>query len=276
MKRIMSIILAVGIVLNLFAQNSNFHVYLCFGQSNMEGHALAHTQDSMNVSDNLLAMATADYNVGSRKLGKWYKAIPPLCSNGKGLSPADYFGRTMLEYLPDGYKVGIINVSVGGCKIEAFMKDKIADYVANEAPDWMMGALAAYDNRPYDRLVEMARLAQKDGVIKGILLHQGESNMNDPEWTSKVKIVYESLLADLNLRAEDVPLLAGEVVHADMDGVCAGANEMINALPEKIPTAHVVSSSGLTTSEKLHFDAKGYRDFGRRYAMKMLSVGKGE
>jgi hypothetical protein len=47
----------------------------------------------------------------------------------------------------------------------------------------------------------MAKLAQKDGVIKGILLHQGESNTNDREWPNKVKGVYENLLKDLNLKA---------------------------------------------------------------------------
>lgn len=34
----------------------------------------------------------------------------------------------------------------------------------------------AYGGWPYGKLVEMARLAQQEGVIKGILLHQGESN----------------------------------------------------------------------------------------------------
>lgn len=68
---------------------------------------------------------------------------------------------------------------------------------------------------PYACLVEMAKLAQKDGVIKGILLHQGESNTNDKDWPLKVKGVYDNLLNDLGLSAANVPLLAGEVVHAD-------------------------------------------------------------
>ena len=45
-----------------------------------------------------------------------------------------------------------------------------------------------YDNHPYTRLVECAKAACRDGVIKGILLHQGESNSGDPSWPSKVKI----------------------------------------------------------------------------------------
>ena len=64
----------------------------------------------------------------------------------------------------------------------------------------------------------MAKLAQKDGVIKGILLHQGESNTNDKEWPNKVKGIYDNLIKDLNLKAEEVPLLAGELVNADQKG----------------------------------------------------------
>ena len=46
-------------------------------------------------------------------------------------------------------------------------------------------------------------------------MHQGESNTGDKEWPEKSKGVYENLLSDLNLKAEEVPLLVGEVVHAD-------------------------------------------------------------
>ena len=56
-----------------------------------------------------------------------------------------------------------------------------------------------YDGNPYARLVELGRKAQKDGVIKGILLHQGESNTNDSIWPQKVKKVYDKLLKDLDL-----------------------------------------------------------------------------
>jgi hypothetical protein len=38
-------------------------------------------------------------------------------------------------------------------------------------------------------------------------LHQGESNTGEEEWPAKVKDVYDNLLADLNLKAEEVPLL---------------------------------------------------------------------
>lgn len=272
MKRIFTAAIAILIACTMFAQDKNFHVFICFGQSNMEGAARPEKQDSLGISDRYLTMAAVDYQDGSRKMGKWYKAVPPLCRYRTGMTPVDYFGRTLIEYLPENSRVGVINVAVAGCKIEAFMKDSIDAYAKN-AQVWMKPILKAYGDRPYDRLVQLARKAQKQGVISGILLHQGESNTGDKDWPAKVKIVYESLLKDLNLKAEDVPLLVGEVVNADRGGACASANVMIDTIGRVIPTAHVISSSTLTNlPDHLHFNAAGYRAFGRRYAMTMLKL----
>jgi lysophospholipase L1-like esterase len=137
----------------------------------------------------------------------------------------------------------------------------------------MKGMINQYDGNPYGKLVEMAKIAQQSGVIKGILLHQGESNTNDSIWPAKVKAVYDNLLKDLNLDAKSVPLVAGEVVNSDQGGVCGSMNKIIDKLPETIPTAYVVSSAGCTDGpDNLHFNAEGYRELGRRYAATMLPL----
>ena len=249
-----------------------FYIFLCFGQSNMEGYPGIKPEDKEGIDNRFQVLAGADIPELGRKTGNWYTAVPPLCRGYAGLCPADYFGRTMVENLPGDIRIGVINVSVGGCKIELFKEDTRQDYIAT-APSWMIGILKLYGNNPYQRLVDMARLAQKDGVIKGILLHQGESNTNDKEWPEKVKAVYDNLIKDLKLKAEEVPLLAGEVVHADQGGVCASMNTIIDQLPKTIPNSHVIPSSGCTCLEdNLHFDPAGYRELGRRYAGKMLTL----
>jgi hypothetical protein len=118
----------------------------------------------------------------------------------------------------------------------------------------------------------MAQLAQQDGVIKGILLHQGESDFADPQkWAPSVKKIYNDLLNDLGLAPNSIPLLAGQVVHKQQNGLCAGMNSTINKLPEKIRKSYVISSKGCTAAEdRLHFDSAGYREFGKRYAKQML------
>nr|WP_315158639.1 sialate O-acetylesterase [uncultured Flavobacterium sp.] len=253
-------------------QDPDFHIYLSFGQSNMEGSAKIEPQDTVGVDNRFQVLEAVNCPELKREKGKWYTAVPPLCRCKTGLTLTDYFGRTMVTQLPKNVKVGIINVAVGGCKIELFDKDKYEAYMTT-APDWMKGMVKEYDGNPYGRLVEMAKIAQKDGVIKGILLHQGESNTGDTLWTKKIKIVYDNLMKDLNLNPKDVPLLAGETVNADQGGICASMNTIIGALPKTIPNSHVISSSGCTVAkDNLHFDAAGYRELGKRYAEKMLSL----
>jgi len=258
---------------NAFFQDTNFWIFVCFGQSNMEGFPGIEAQDKMNVDGRFQMLATVDFPPSGKEKRNWYPAVPPLCRPSTGLCPADFFGRTLVSNLPPNIKVGVVMVAVGGCKIELFEKKTYQDCVAT-APNWMTNIIRAYGGNPYQRLIDMAKLAQKAGVIKGILLHQGESNMGDKKWPDKVKVVYDNLLNDLNLHAQQAPLLAGEVVKADQHGQCAGMNKIIDELPGTIPTAHVISSAGCEARppNHLHFTPAGYRKLGARYADEMLSL----
>jgi len=258
--------------INAFSQDKKFYIFLCFGQSNMEGNARIQPQDSIGIDPRFQVLEAVNCANLNRIKGVWYPAVPPLARCNTGLTPADYFGRTMVANLPKRVRVGIINVAVGGCKIELFDKDNYQSYVST-APKWMIGMINQYDGNPYAALVELAKIAQRDGVIKGILLHQGESNANDSLWTKKVKLVYGNLLKDLHLKAKKVPLLAGETVHADQGGICAGMNKIIATLPQMIKHSYVISSAGCPdAADNLHFTAEGYRMLGKRYAEKMLSL----
>ncbi|MCG8579720.1 MAG: sialate O-acetylesterase, partial [Bacteroidales bacterium] len=218
-------------------------------------------------------MATVDCEKNNRKIGSWYPAVPPLSQCYVGLSPADYFGRTMVAILPDSINVGVINVAVGGCDIRLFDKTIYHDYTETYPAKWFTDKIKAYGGNPYQRLIDMAKEAQKSGVIKGILLHQGETNERNKDWPLYVKAVYENMLADLNLKADEVPLLAGEVVHAEQGGVCSSMNTIINGLPYYVPSAHVISSKGCEVSDdNVHFNSSGVRKLGRRYAVEMLSI----
>ena len=272
--KLRSLLLSAGLLLlnvNAFSQDTNFWIFLCFGQSNMEGFPGVQEQDKTNVDNRFEVLAAVDFPSMDRKKDNWYTAVPPLCRPGCGLCPADYFGRTLVANLPKNVRVGVINVAVAGCKIELFEKTNYEAYASTAAP-WMKNIIKTYGDNPYQYLVDMGKLAQKDGVIKGILLHQGESNSGDKEWPNKVKGIYDNLLQDLNLKAADVPLLAGELVAKDQGGACAGMNTIIDDLPKTIPTAHVISATGCTKANSLHFNPAGYRLLGTRYGEEMLSI----
>ena len=248
----------------------NFYIFLCFGQSNMEGAARPEAQDLKSPGPRFLWMPAVDYpateTMPERKMGEWYEAIPPLCRPNTGLTPADWFGRTLVASLPENIKIGVIHVAIGGIDIKGFLPDSIDNYVKTKAPNWMKGMLAAYDNNPYQRLVTLAKKAQKDGVIKGILMHQGETNTGDPKWAGMVQQVYDNLCGDLQLKPEEVNLYAGNIVQAGGKGVCIGCKKQIDELPQTLHTAQVISSDDCTNGpDRLHFDAAGYRELGCRY-----------
>ena len=262
-------LLILRCAVSLAASDPNFHIYLCFGQSNMEGQGRIESQDLV-VSDRFQMMSTQ--SCGSRELYKWYTAVPPLAGCYKQLGPADYFGRTMLENLSPEVKIGVVVVAVGGCDIKLFDKDNYLSYSYN-VEDYMKEIIRAYGGNPYGRFIDCAKKAQEVGVIKGILLHQGETNTGDFSWPSKVKGVYENILNDLNLEGKDVPLLVGEVVRTEQGGSCGRHNDVIAKVPSTIPNSYVISAEGLGhQGDFVHFSAESYRKLGVRYAEQMLKL----
>ncbi len=256
------------------APDPNFHIYLAFGQSNMEGQGDIGQQDK-TVDERFQVLWAADNGSCSGKTkGKWSTAVPPLAHcQGAKLGPADYFGRTMVEKADSQIKVGIISVAVAGCSIKLFDKDNYKSYVSSQqGQSWMIQRINAYGGNPYGRLIEMAKKAQEDGVIKGIIFHQGETDAGDGNWPSAVKKVYDNIIKDLGLE-NDIPFLAGEVLRT---GVSSGANNNIAKLPQQSKNFYVVSSEGfnqaLNDGQNVHFTSQEYRDFGKRYAEKMIEV----
>lgn len=255
---------------NIFTQDPNLFIYLCFGQSNMEAMGTIESQDLIVDSRFKVFQALDCPNLGRFK-ETWYTAVPPNCQCYTKLSPADYFGKTMVAHLSDSITIGIINVSVGGCDIRLFDKDIYEDYDSTYVEPWFLNKIAAYLGNPYQYLINLALLAQQDGVIKGILLHQGETNTGDTQWPSYVRKIYNDMLTDLSLSANSVPILAGELLSTP-GNCCSSMNSIINVLPDSIPTAYVISSSGCPGQDGAHFTSEGYREMGRRYAAQMLSI----
>ena len=252
----------------------NFYIYICFGQSNMEGNAQWEAQDVGNVDPRFQMLATCNFTNPKRTLGNWYTAECPIVSPVGKLGPTDYFGRTMVKELPDK-KIGVIAVAMGGSPIEMFDKDLYEQkYKDNYNEWWAQIARNYYGENPYGRIIEMAKKAQEVGVIKGVLLHQGCSNNGDEKWPGMVRKIYMDMLHDLGLRANDVHIYVGETEYENMGGGCSWHNHVVAKIPEVIPTGHVVSAEGIpgNGTDPWHFSAAGYRTFGKRYAAKVLDV----
>lgn len=269
--KIFSFLLLSLLAISNSEPDPNFHIYLAFGQSNMEGQGEIEAQDTANVPERFKLLASVDMPTQGRIKGNWYTAIPPLCRGYTRIGVTDYFGRELVENLPDNISVGLINVAIGGASIDLFDENKVEEYIPAQ-PDWFQNIAKEYGEHPYKLLVQLGKIAQNDGIIKGILMHQGETNTGDEEWPNNVKKIYDNLIADLDLNPNEVPLLVGEVVDEEHHGCCFIHNKIIEKVPEVIPNSYVVKSTDVPTQDGAHFTTEGYREMGRRYAQVMLNI----
>ena len=231
----------------LQAAEANFHLYLLVGQSNMAGRGKIELQDKESVPRVLML----------NKANEWVSAVDPIHFDKTiaGVSLGRTFGIEMAKVNKE-VKIGLIPCAVGGTPIRRWQQN---------------GDL-------YKAALKRAKLAQKDGVIKGILWHQGE-NDSGKEATAKI---YEAQLHAMitawrkDLGADNIPIVVGEMGRffksAKFKHVVDAA---LKALPGKIKHAAWVSAEGLDhKGDVVHFNAAGYREFGKRYAEKMQALVK--
>jgi len=265
----------------------NFHIYIAYGQSNMAGAGeirdgidnIEHPRYKMFATTTCTG-TSYPLGLGAVELNRTelygiYPAMPPMFHCSEGLGVADWFGRYMADSLPD-VTVGIIPVAVGATRIELFDKDRYLAYLTSGGADFLVDKALDYgiDGNAHERIVETAKRAMKVGVIKGIIFHQGESGaMDENDWITEVRKTHDDILEALNLSADSVPFLAGEMVDDAAGGCCYDfALKELSKLPYMMENTYIVKSTGLKSDGKgpYHFSGESYQEFGRRYAEAML------
>ena len=240
-------------------------VYIAIGQSNMWGNAQVQSGDKAT-NDRLKMMSTAN---SRGDVGSWIPAVPPMCAPGAGYSLADNFIRTMADGVPECISIGIIPVAIAGASFKAFDPNQCKSYFSS-SESWLQNMAKEYDNDPYNRIVKCAKIAQETGVIKGIIVHQGESDSGQQSWLTMVQTFYDNICKELGLDPKKTPILVGQMLEG---GACAGHNSVIAQLPNKISNCAVISTSNIPgESDRLHFTHDGYKELGKRYAEKMLTM----
>ena len=264
------------------APNPNFHIYIAYGQSNMAGNGdIVPSEDQAEAPKNFIMLASHTANANSRsgkttqsiKAGEWAAAIPPMFHAFENLSPADYFGRAMVDSLP-GVTVGIIPVAIGAVSIRAFDKDQYQAYFNGDGKDikgW--GWINDYDGNPPGRILELAKKAKEVGVIKGFIFHQGESDGTDDNWRKTVYKTYKDVIEALDLDENEVPFVAGELLQ-EGNNCCGSKNGGIAQLKNNFKKFGLASSKGLLGNGKdpYHFGRAGVIELGRRYCSEMLKL----
>ena len=262
------------------APNPNFHIYIAYGQSNMAGNGeIVPAEDQATDPKNFLMLASHSANARQRsgsttqsiETGKWYPAIPPMFHPTENLSPADYFGRAMVDSLP-GVTVGIIPVAIGAVAIKAFDKDQYQAYF-NSAESYIKNWAKDYDSNPYQRIVDLGKKAKEVGVIKGFIFHQGETDGSGTEWQNAVYKTYKDFITALDLDENEVAFVAGEMLQ-EGNNCCSSKNGGIAQLKSKFKKFGLASSKGLQGNGKdpYHFGRAGVIELGKRYCSEMLKL----
>ncbi|WP_295683836.1 sialate O-acetylesterase [uncultured Fibrobacter sp.] len=262
------------------APNPNFHIYIAYGQSNMAGNGdIVPAEDQATDPKNFLMLASHNANASQRsgkttqsiKTGEWYPAIPPMFHPTENLSPADYFGRAMVDSLP-GVTVGIIPVAIGAVAIKAFDKDQYKAYFSS-AESYIQNWARDYDSNPYQRIVDLGKKAKEVGVIKGFIFHQGETDGSGTEWQNAVYKTYKDIVDALGLDENEVAFVAGELLQ-EGNNCCGGKNGGIAQLKSKFKKFGLASSKGLQGNgrDPYHFGRAGVIELGKRYCSEMLKL----
>src|SRR5690606_37078402 len=103
--------------------------------------------------------------------------------------------------------------------------------------------------RPYDDAVERARAAMRDGTLKAVLWHQGESDSNEaaaPRYEERLAGLVQRLRRDLG--SPDLPFLVGGLPRFEGRSY-PPARDIVDrahrALPSRLPRVTFVSAEGL-------------------------------
>jgi hypothetical protein len=234
---------------------ARLHIYLLIGQSNMAGRGKLGPEDKTPHPRVLM------FTPGN----EWAPAVEPITHDKPtmlGVGPGLAFGKAMAEQEP-GVTIALVSCAFGGTPLRR----------------WEHGGDL------YSNAVQRAKLAMRDGTLKGILWHQGESDAsastNATTYGDRLAKMVLDLRADLG--APNAPFVAGEIGEFLYDRgpehtpYARTVNEAITKLPEKTPAAGYVPSKGLKDKgDVLHFDSASQHEFGRRYAAVMLQVQSGQ
>jgi hypothetical protein len=234
-------------------KKENFHLFLLAGQSNMAGRGIIEESDRIP-HPRVLALD---------KDGKWVPAVAPIHFDKTvaGVGLATSFAEAIVERHPN-VTIGLIPAACGGSPISS----------------WEPGGYHSQTkSHPWDDAIARARVAMKDGVLKGILWHQGES-----DGKPGLAEAYEGKLQDLfqrfrkKLNVSSLPIILGQLgqfPEKPWDEYRKLVNKAHIAVSRKMENVEFVSSDGLTpNSDIVHFDTKSLRIFGTRYAKAYLRI----
>lgn len=237
------------------ADKEKFDLYLMIGQSNMSSRAHIEMDDTGKVDRTYLLnendkwepaafdVLPAEINKGVQGYNR-YSSIE-YGSAYNGYSSGYTFALSLVNEIPD-ISIGIINNSAGGSSLA----------------QWKKGTTF------FEESVRRAKKAMETGTLKGIIWHQGGSDINNENYMKELKKFAQDLRDALG--AGDVPFVASELLPTEK---YEPFNKRIVTIKEFVPNSDYISSEGTTDiGDDTHTNREGQRILGVRFAEKILEA----
>lgn len=241
------------------AQSERFHIFILMGQSNMVGCGTLMDGDREPVPHILMLGGECTVAGTRRTAVVWRPAGHPL----HRLQPGEFglgidFAKAYLKQHP-GVTVGLIPAAWGGTSIKELNKGTPI----------------------YQNTMKRVAFAQRQGVVKGVLWHQGESDTVEAADADKYMERLDQLVRDIrsDVGCPDLPFIAGDLAefygtgteHSAPDRVARirRIHDALRSLPARVSHTAYVNSTGLTSLDHymVHFDRASLSEFGKRYAL---------
>ena len=232
-------------------EKENVWVFIMAGQSNMAGRGTVEPEDT--VPDKRILSINKDGQVIIAKEPLHFYE-PERTGLDCGLS----FARTLITKIPNNVSILIIPTAVGGSSIRQWLGDSVFRNV-----------------KLFSNFVEKVAIAKQNGVIKGILWHQGESDaneMNIPLHKQRLHSLFSKFRAVIG--NNDLPVLLGEL------GSFSGNRDNFDLINKSFHEYAAEDKNGIVIStgdlkdkgDHLHFNSESQRAMGKRFAEAYLKM----
>lgn len=235
-------------------QQETFHLFLLMGQSNMAGYGELLPEDDKDIEGAYMLRE------GETRMGKygWVPAKQPIHNrlDSDRFCLGGPFAKAHRELYPR-ITVGLIPMGWGGAAITDMNKGTPF----------------------YEEMIDKAVWAKKQGRLKALLWHQGESDTVSEEaaglYESRLIRLIEDIRTDLN--EPDLKVIIGNLAEFYGTGADHSAPQRVKQInivkdslhhvSEKLSNVGFVESKGLRSIDhhQVHFDRESYIIFGKRY-----------
>jgi len=226
-------------------KKENVWAFILAGQSNMAGRGNVESGDTIT-NNRIFSINKEGKLILAKEPLHWYEP------ERTGLDCGYSFAKTLIKKIPDSISVLLIPTAVGGSSISQWLGDSLYRGV-----------------KLFSNFKEKIEIANKYGVIKSILWHQGESDANSrniPNYKARLTELFSKfrLVSGNN----HLPILLGELASfSKTPEQFKAINNIIHEYAAGDSYSTIISTGDLKhKGDSLHFNAAGQRTMGKRFA----------